>query len=90
MEPILEHANKVIGHTSVKGFVYLSINGSFVSDKTLINEDGRFEVTFSDSLAGSKFKANDKLVLSFISEDNRPVITNHIVIPWEKQIALHR
>ncbi|MFH6624194.1 YSIRK-type signal peptide-containing protein [Streptococcus suis] len=84
VEPILEHANKVIGHTSVKGFVYLSINGSFVSDKTSINEDGRFEVTFSDSLAGSKFKANDKLVLSFISEDNRPVITNHIVIPWEK------
>ncbi|MGC4430979.1 YSIRK-type signal peptide-containing protein, partial [Streptococcus suis] len=30
IEPVFEHTSKVIGHTSVKGSVYLSINGSFV------------------------------------------------------------
>lgn len=37
---------------------------------------------FSESLAGSKFKADDRLVLSFVSEDGQPVITNTIVKPW--------
>lgn len=86
IEPVFEHTSKVIGHTSVKGSVYLSINGSFVSDKTLIDpKDGRFEVTFSESLAGSKFKADDRLVLSFVSEDGQPVITNTIVKPLVKE-----
>ncbi|MFX3787056.1 cell surface protein, partial [Streptococcus suis] len=59
IDPVFEHTSKVIGHTSVQGSVYLSINGSFVSDKTLsAPKDGRCEVTFSASVAGSHCQAD--------------------------------